>query len=136
MKAFMPALMRARGGSVVLFSTVAARTGLHNHESIAAAKGAIEGLVRSAAISYARYGIRVNAIAPALTRTELSKPIWSNDAMLAASVALRPLGRIGEPNDIAKAALFALLDADWMTGQIIGVDGGLSAGIQNPRTKV
>jgi NAD(P)-dependent dehydrogenase (short-subunit alcohol dehydrogenase family) len=136
MKAIMPAMMRTRRGSVVLFSTVAVQTGLQNHETIAAAKGAIEGLIHSAAISYSRYGIRVNGIAPALTRTGLSQSMWSNEAMLAASVAMHPLGRIGEPDDIAKAAYFALVDAEWMTGQIIGVDGGLSAGVQAPKTKL
>ena len=136
LKTIVPAMMRARGGSVVFFSTVAVQTGLQNHETIAAAKGAIEGLVHSAAISYSRYGIRVNGIAPALTRTELSKSLWSNETSLAASVAMHPLGRIGEPDDIARAALFALTEATWMTGQIIGVDGGLSAGVQPPRTKV
>jgi 3-oxoacyl-[acyl-carrier protein] reductase len=91
MRNVMPFLMRRKRGSVVLFSTVAASTGLQNHETIAAAKSAVEGLVRSAAISYARYGIRVNAVAPALTRTELSKALWQNDALLAASVAMHPL---------------------------------------------
>lgn len=133
-KSVVPHLMRARRGSIVLFSSVAVQTGLQYHETIAASKGAVEGLVRSAAMSYARYGIRVNAIAPALTRTELSKKLWNSDAMLKASTAMHPLGRIGDPDDIAAAALFALSDdASWMTGQIIGVDGGLSAGVQPPR---
>jgi NAD(P)-dependent dehydrogenase (short-subunit alcohol dehydrogenase family) len=137
LKSVVPRMMRGKRGSIVLFSSVAAQTGLQNHEAIAAAKGAIESLVRSAAISYARYNIRVNAIAPALTRTELSRPFWSNDAMLQASVAMHPLGRIGEASDIAAAALFALSDeAAWMTGQIIGVDGGISAGVQPARTKL
>jgi len=128
-KATVTKMMRRRRGAFVLFSTVAARTGLQNHEAIAAAKGALEGLVRSAAISYARYGIRFNAIAPALTKTELSKSLWSNEAMLSASAAMHPLGRIGEPGDIAAAATFLLSsDAAWLTGQILGVDGGLSAG--------
>ena len=122
-------MMRRKRGSFVLFSTVAARTGLQNHEAIAAAKGAVEGLVRSASISYARYGIRFNAIAPALTKTNLSKSLWSSEAMLNASVAMHPLGRVGEPADVAAAAAFLLSDdASWMTGQIVGVDGGLSAG--------
>jgi NAD(P)-dependent dehydrogenase (short-subunit alcohol dehydrogenase family) len=128
-KATVTKMMRRRRGSYVLFSTVAARTGLANHEAIAAAKGAVESLVRSAAISYARYGIRFNAIAPALTKTELSKSLWSSDTSLNASVAMHPLGRIGEPGDIAGAAAFLLSrDATWMTGQILGIDGGLSAG--------
>ncbi len=134
-KATVTKMMRRRRGAFVLFSTVAARTGLQNHEAIAAAKGALEGLVRSAAISYARYGIRFNAIAPALTKTELSKSLWSSEAMLSASVAMHPLGRIGEPGDIAAAAAFLLSsDAAWLTGQILGVDGGLSAG--HPPAKI
>jgi NAD(P)-dependent dehydrogenase (short-subunit alcohol dehydrogenase family) len=136
MRHVMPLLMRRKRGSVVLFSSVAASTGLQNHAAIAAAKAAVEGLTRSAAISYARYGIRVNAIAPALTRTELAKSIWQNEAMLAASTALHPLGRIGEPADIGAAVLYFLSDASaWTTGQVLGVDGGLSTG-QPPRSSV
>jgi len=137
LKSIVPRMMRRKRGSVVLFSTVAVGTGLANHEAIAAAKGAVEGLVRSAAISYARFGIRVNAIAPALTKTELSRSLWSNDAMLEASVAMHPLGRIGEPDDIAAAAAFLLSDdAGWMSGQIIGIDGALSAGVAPPKRVV
>lgn len=134
LKAVLPRMMRRRRGSVVLFSTVAVGTGLANHETIAAAKGAIEALVRSAAISYARYGIRVNAVAPALTRTALSRSLWENEKTLAASAAMHPLGRIGEAADVAAAALYFLSDAAaWTTGQILGVDGGLSAGVAPPR---
>jgi NAD(P)-dependent dehydrogenase (short-subunit alcohol dehydrogenase family) len=134
MRNVMPLLMRRKRGSVVLFSTVATSTGLQNHESIAAAKSAIEGLVRSAAISYARYGIRVNAVAPALTKTALSQPLWRNDALLAASIAMHPLGRIGEPADVAPAVLYFLSDESaWTTGQILGVDGGLGVGMPPPR---
>jgi len=133
-KGVVTKMMRRKRGSVVLFSTVAVHTGLQNHEAIAAAKGAIEGLVRSAAISYARYGIRFNAVAPALTKTGLSKSLWSNEAVLAASVAMHPLGRVGEVADVAAAAAFLLSgDASWITGQILGVDGGLGAGLQPPK---
>jgi NAD(P)-dependent dehydrogenase (short-subunit alcohol dehydrogenase family) len=129
LKAVLPGMMRRRAGSIVLFSTVAVRAGLPNHETIAAAKGAIEGMVRSAAISYARYGIRINAVAPALTRTPLSRSLWENEMTLAASSAMHPLGRIGEPGDIAGAVVYLLSDdAAWTTGQILGVDGGLSVG--------
>jgi NAD(P)-dependent dehydrogenase (short-subunit alcohol dehydrogenase family) len=134
MRHLMPLMMRRKRGSVVLFSTVATSTGLQNHESIAAAKSAVEGLVKSAAISYARYGIRVNAVAPALTRTGLSKSLWQNEAMLAASVAMHPLGRIGDPADVAPAVMYFLSDeAAWTTGQILGVDGGLGTGMPAPR---
>lgn len=137
MRNVMPLLMRRKRGSVVLFSTVATSTGLQNHESIAAAKSAVEGLVRSAAISYARYGIRINAVAPALTRTGLSKNLWQNDAMLAASVAMHPLGRIGEPVDIAPAVMYFLSDESaWTTGQILGVDGGLGTGMPPPKASL
>jgi NAD(P)-dependent dehydrogenase (short-subunit alcohol dehydrogenase family) len=128
-KGVVTKMMRRKRGAFVLFSTVAVRTGLQNHEAIAAAKGAVEGLVRSASISYSRYGIRFNAVAPALTKTELSKSLWSTETALNASVAMHPLGRVGEPHDIASAAVFLLSDdASWLTGQVIGVDGGLSAG--------
>lgn len=133
-KAVVPKMMRRRRGSAVFFSTVAARTGLQNHEAIAAAKSAVEGFVRSAAISYARYNIRVNAVAPALTKTALSKSLWSNEATLAASTAMHPLGRIGEAADVAHAATYLVSDdAAWVTGQILGVDGGLGAGSIPPK---
>ncbi len=134
LKAVVPKLMRRRSGSVVLFSTVAAQRGLQNHEAIAAAKSAVEGLVRSAAISYARYGVRINAVAPGLTKTELSRSLWASDALLAASVALHPLGRVGAPSDVAAAVAYLLSgDAGWVTGQILGVDGDLGAGVQPPK---
>jgi NAD(P)-dependent dehydrogenase (short-subunit alcohol dehydrogenase family) len=133
----MPLLMRRKRGSVVLFSTVAATMGLQNHESIAAAKSAVEGLTRTAAISYARYGIRVNAVAPALTKTEMAKSLWQNETMLKASVAMHPLGRIGEPPDIGAAVMYFLGDeSSWTTGQVLGVDGGLSVGQPPPRVQV
>jgi NAD(P)-dependent dehydrogenase (short-subunit alcohol dehydrogenase family) len=134
LRAVMPLLMRRRRGSIVLFSTVATATGFANHESIAAAKSAVEGLVKSAAITYARYGIRVNAVAPALTRTGLSKNLWQNEALLGASVAMHPLGRIGAPSDIAPAVMYFLSEESaWTTGQILGVDGGLGTGMAPPR---
>ncbi|HMP96542.1 MAG TPA: SDR family oxidoreductase [Kiritimatiellia bacterium] len=119
--------MMSTGGSMVFFSTVATGIGLANHEAIAAAKAGIEGMVRSAAASYASKGIRVNAVAPGLTRTPLAEKITSNEASLKASIALHPLGRIGEASDIASAVAWLMNPANtWITGQIIRVDGGLS----------
>lgn len=115
------------GGSIVLMSTVATKIGLMNHEAIAAAKGGINGLVLAAAATYASRNIRVNAIAPGLVRTPLSERLTSSEATLKASTAMHPLGRIGEPGDVA-AALAWLLDpaTTWVTGQVLSIDGGLS----------
>lgn len=126
--------MRKSGGSIVLVSSCAAATGLPNHEAIAAAKGAIDGLVRSAAATYAANAIRVNAVAPGLTRTPLTRRITENERALEASVAMHPLGRIGEADDVA-AAIEWLLDSSsgWITGQVVGVDGGLAAARPRPR---
>lgn len=116
------------GGSVVLFASSASEAGLANHEAISAAKSAVAGLARSAAATYASRGIRVNALAPGLVRTQLAARITSNANALAASVAMHPLGRIGEADEIARLAAF-LLDPrnSWITGQVIGIDGGLAA---------
>ena len=119
--------MRSEGGSVVLMSSCAASIGLMNHEAISAAKGAVEGLTRSAAATYASFGVRVNAVAPGLVDTPLAGRLTSNEASLKASKAMHPLGRIGSPAEIARAIAF-LLDpqSDWITGQVLGVDGGLA----------
>jgi len=120
-------LLKADGGSVVLVSSAAARIGLANHEAIAAAKAGISGLVLSAAATYARAKIRFNAVAPGLVRTPLAAAITSNELATKASIGMHPLGRLGEPEDVARAIGF-LLDPvnDWITGQVLGVDGGLA----------
>lgn len=115
------------GGSVVLVSSAAARLGLANHEAVAAAKAGVIGLTLSAAATYAPKGIRVNAVAPGLVRTPMTARITGSEAALKASTALHALGRIGEPEDVASAIAW-LLDPvqSWVTGQVIGVDGGLA----------
>ena len=116
-----------QGGSVLLFSSAAAEAGLPNHEAIAAAKGAVSGLVRSAAATYAPRKLRVNALAPGLVATPLAARITGNPASLAASVAMHPAGRIGAPEDLAAPARWLLDPAsDWVTGQVIPVDGGMA----------
>lgn len=113
--------------SIVLFSTVAVQQGMPFHASIATAKGAVEGLVRSLAAELAPT-IRVNAIAPSLTQTTLAEKLLSNPEKVEAAGNRHPLKTIGQPEDMAHAATFLLTEASkWMTGQILHVDGGLSA---------
>lgn len=118
--------MMKTGGSIVLVSSAVARVGLANHEAIAAAKAGILGLALSAAASYASRGIRVNCVAPGLVRTPLTTRLTANEAMLKGSIAMHALGRIGEPSDVASAIEWFLDPAQsWVTGQILGIDGGL-----------
>lgn len=115
------------GGSIVLVSSAASRIGLANHEAIAAAKGAVEGLALAASASYASRGIRINVVAPGLVRSEMTERIFANESALKGSVAMHPLGRAGEPDDVARAVLFFLDGANsWVTGQVLGIDGGLA----------
>jgi 3-oxoacyl-[acyl-carrier protein] reductase len=112
----------------VLVSTAATRVGLANHEAIAAAKGGIEGLVRAAAATYASAGIRINAIAPGLVKTPMTQRLWEDPQIAQASVQMHALGRLGEPGDIARAIAFLVDPANsWITGQVLGVDGGLGS---------
>ncbi|TWT83849.1 2,5-dichloro-2,5-cyclohexadiene-1,4-diol dehydrogenase [Planctomycetes bacterium CA13] len=112
--------------SVVLFSTVAVGTGLAMHTSVAAAKGAVEGITRTWAAEFAPK-IRINCIAPALTETPLSERLLSNDAKRKAMASVYPLGRFGDVDDIASMATFLLGDeSTWITGQVFGIDGGMS----------
>jgi len=121
-------MMTTGGGSIVLVSSAVARRGMINHEAIAAAKAGIAGLALSAAATYARYHIRVNCVAPGLTRTPLTQALAENETSLRASAALHPLGRIGEPDEVASAIRWFLSpEQSWVTGQVLGVDGGLSS---------
>jgi NAD(P)-dependent dehydrogenase (short-subunit alcohol dehydrogenase family) len=120
-------VLRESGGSVVLMASAAARTGLPNHEAIAAAKGGVIGLALSAAATYAKANIRFNVVAPGLVKTGATARITESPAGSKTSLGMHPLGRFGEPEDIA-AAIHWLLDPtqSWITGQVIGVDGGLA----------
>ena len=119
-------MMRGDGGSIVLVSSVAASHGMTNHAAIAAEKGAVEGLTRASAADYAKRGIRVNAIAPAMTDTPMSENLLKSEASRKISDSMHPVGRIGEAKEIADVASWLVDGApEWMTGQIIGVNGGL-----------
>lgn len=126
-QAAAPALTKHEGGSaVVLFSSVAVAQGFTGHASIGMAKGAIEGLTRSLAAEFAPK-VRVNCVAPSLTRTPLAAKLLSNPQMADAIAAMHPLARLGEPEDVAHVvALLAGPHASWITGQVIAVDGGRS----------
>jgi len=119
--------MRKDGGSIALCSSAAAQVGLANHEAIAAAKGGIISLVRSAAATYAASRIRINAVAPGLVETPMAARITGNPASLKVSLAMHALGRIGAPEDVASALEWLIApENNWVTGQILGVDGGLT----------
>jgi 3-oxoacyl-[acyl-carrier protein] reductase len=121
-------LKNAGNSSIVLFSTVAVQQGMGFHASIAAAKGAIEGLTKSLAAEFASIKIRVNAIAPSLTATPLASQLISTPERKEASDKRHPLGRIGTAEELADAAYFLISpQSSWITGQILGIDGGMSS---------
>lgn len=128
-KAYASALQKARqGGSLILFSSVAAASGVANHTAIAIAKGGIEALVRSLAADFSNVGLRVNAIAPGLMQTPATDRMVSNEAAAKQIAAQYPLGRYGQASDAANLAAFLISEqASWISGQIISVDGGFSA---------
>jgi 3-oxoacyl-[acyl-carrier protein] reductase len=121
-------LLRSGGGSVVLVGSAAAVMGIANHEAIASAKAGIEGLARSAAASYAPQNIRFNVVSPGLVKTNLTRRIWETPGVASASAELHALGRLGEPEHIASTIAWLVEpENDWITGQVMGVDGGLSS---------
>lgn len=126
-QAALPSLKAAPSASIVLFSTVAVAQGMPFHASIAAAKGAVEGLTRSLAAEFAPK-IRVNAIAPTLTDTPLASPLLNSDPKREAAAKRHPLQRIGDPDELAAIVGFLLSDASrGFSGQILHPDGGLSS---------
>jgi len=118
--------LKKNKGSIVLFSTVAAQRGFTNHAIIASAKAAIEGLTVSLAAEFAP-NIRVNCVAPSLTKSKIAEPMLKNTAIAEGIAKAHPLKRLGEGKDSAALAKFLLTeDSSWVTGQIIAVDGGRS----------
>jgi len=124
-KAMKP-IKNADGSSIVLISTVTAKTGMPYHARIAAAKGGVEGMALSLAAELAYQQIRVNVVAPSLTDTQLAQNLVNTPEKREASAKRHPLGKIGQPEDIGRLTAFLLSDeSSWMTGQVIGLDGGL-----------
>ncbi len=120
--------MTKEGGSVVLISSAAAQHGIANHEAIAAAKGGVLAMARSAAATYAGANLRVNVVSPGLTETPLTARLTGSETARKASESMHALGRLGKPEDVT-AVITLLLDPAnaWITGQAIAVDGGLSS---------
>lgn len=122
------AIKKSKEGSIVLFSTVASKLGMGMHSSVSVAKSAVEGLTKSLAAEFAPFNVRVNAVAPSLTDTPLAQFLLGDDAKRDAANKRHPLSRYGTPQDIASMAAYLLSDqASWITGQIIGVDGGMGS---------
>lgn len=118
--------LKRNKGSVVLFSTIAVECGFQNHAIIASAKGALEGLARSLAADFAP-DIRVNLIAPSLTKTPIAEFLTKSEPMANSIAKMHPIARLGEPSDLANMASFLLSEESaWMTGQTLHVDGGRS----------
>ena len=118
--------LKKNKGSVVLFSTVAAQRGFTNHTIIASAKAAVEGLTVTLAAEFAP-NIRVNCIAPSLSKSKIAEPMLKNPAIAEGIAKAHPLKRLGEGKDSAALAKFLITEeSSWITGQIIAVDGGRS----------
>ena len=125
LQAVLPLLQKSDQASIVFYSTVAVSTGMPFHASVAAAKGALEGLTRSLAAEYAPK-FRVNCIAPSLTDTPLAEKFLNNDAKVEKAEERHPLKKVGTAKNIAQMTAFLLgEESQWMTGQILHVDGGI-----------
>jgi NAD(P)-dependent dehydrogenase (short-subunit alcohol dehydrogenase family) len=130
MRAAIPRMLAQGGGCIVNLSSVQAHVGFLGWSGYAASKGGVEALTRQAAVEYARLGIRVNAIAPGTIMTEMNEGIMRDapdgDAVMAGWVAMHPMGRIGQPEEVAAAIVFLASDeASFITGEVLRVDGGL-----------
>lgn len=122
------AIKKSKSASIVLFSTVAAKLGMGMHSSVSVAKSAVEGLTKSLAAELAPFNVRVNAVAPSLTDTPLAGFLLADENKREAGNKRHPLNRFGSPQDIAGMAAYLLTDqASWITGQVIGVDGGMGS---------
>lgn len=125
-QSLLPRLKKSNQASLVFFSTVAVKIGMPFHTSIAAAKGAVKGFSKALAAEYAPQ-FKVNVIAPSLTDTKLAEKLLASEEKKEKMGGRHPLKRVGEVGDIASLVAFLLSDkSSWMTGQVLGMDGGMS----------
>lgn len=126
LQSVLPRLLQSQQASVVLFSSVAASTGMPFHSSIAGAKAAVEGFSKAIAAEFAPK-MRVNTIAPSITNTPLADKFLNSEVKIERAAERHPLKKVGQPQDIAQMAQFLLSDdSSWITGQIFHIDGGMS----------
>jgi NAD(P)-dependent dehydrogenase (short-subunit alcohol dehydrogenase family) len=131
-RAALPAMMQRGGGSAILTASTAAVSGLPSLAPYTAAKAGVVGLARQLAIDYAQHAIRANAICPGTIPTPLVRAAYEQrggdiEERIAARAADVPLGRMGDPSDVANLALFLASDeSKWITGQVHVVDGGVT----------
>ena len=124
----IPRMIKRKRGTFVFITTVAAKKGIPSHEAIAAAKGGLQSMIRSAAATYASYGLRFNCIAPGLVESAMSGRILGSEQGRAAAEKMHPMGKIGRPENIGSLAAWLISpEADWVTGQTFSIDGGMSS---------
>ncbi len=122
-----PDMTARTNGSIVIISSIAGFAGNGMLGTYAITKAADMQLARNLAVAWGKYGIRVNAIAPGLIKTDFAKALWDNPETLNHTLKSSPLGRIGEPVDIAGVAVLLASDAGrFITGTTITVDGGVT----------
>jgi NAD(P)-dependent dehydrogenase (short-subunit alcohol dehydrogenase family) len=130
----IPALLGSGGGSIVNVASFVAHMGAATPQiAYTASKGAVLAMTREIAIIYARQGIRANALCPGPIMTPLLAKFLSDDARRERRLVHIPMGRFGDPVEIANGALFLASDeSSWMTGQSLIIDGGITAGYTTP----
>lgn len=123
----LPDMRAKRDGAIIVVSSIGGLRGSNMIGAYNISKAADFQLVRNYAVEAGPHNIRVNAIAPAVVKTEFARALWENPEVLAATEGRTPLRRVGDPRDIAGAAVFlAAPAAAWMTGQMMVIDGGIT----------